>query len=388
MPTVRVPGRPAGHRDPAAGARAVWVAPDHADGHRPPLPVRRLRARVARGHGRRGGAAGEDLPNRPALGSGRHRPPAPVDGARRRGAGVCWNSANDAVLAEGQRLLIDHPARLDGVRVVGVDQHVWRHTRKGDKYVTVVIDLTLVRDGTGPSRLLDVVDGRSKKAFKGWLADRDQALRRGIEVVAVDAFSGFMTATTEELPDAVSVMDPFHVVRLACEALNECRRRVQQELHGHRGRKGDPLYSARRTLHRRRPAHRPPAGAPRRAVRERAACGGRGHLGHLPADGLRLPGRRPGAGRIEMRSVIDALTDGVPAPLVELRKLGRTLARRVCDVLAYFDRPRTSNGPTEAVNGRLEHLRGLAVGFRNLTHYIAKAILEAGRFRTQLHPGL
>ncbi|WP_143780815.1 transposase, partial [Ornithinimicrobium sp. CNJ-824] len=93
-------------------------------------------------------------------------------------------------------------------------------------------------------------------------------------------------------------------------------------------------------------------------------------------------------GRTEMNSVIDALTQGVPRPLVELRTLGRTLARRVCDVLAYFERPRTSNGPTEAVNGRLEHLRGLALGFRNLTHYIARALLEAGGFRPQLHPGL
>ena len=93
-------------------------------------------------------------------------------------------------------------------------------------------------------------------------------------------------------------------------------------------------------------------------------------------------------GSVEMSSVIDALADGVPTALVELRKLGRTLARRVCDVLAYFDRPRTSNGPTEAVNGRLEHLRGLALGFRNLTHYIARALLEAGGFRPQLHPHL
>ena len=37
----------------------------------------------------------------------------------------------------------------------------------------------------------------------------------------------------------------------------------------------------------------------------------------------------------------------------------------------FFDRPGTSNGPTEALNGRLEHLRGSALGFRNLTHYIA-----------------
>lgn len=67
----------------------------------------------------------------------------------------------------------------------------------------------------------------------------------------MDGFTGFKTATTEELPDAVAVavMDPFHVVRLAGDALDRCRRRVQQDIHGHRGRKGNPLYSTRRTLH-------------------------------------------------------------------------------------------------------------------------------------------
>ena len=162
---------------------------------------------------------------------------------------VSWNTANDAVLAEGRRVLIDDPHRFDGVRVLGVDEHVWRHTRRGDKYVTVIIDLTPVRDGTGPARLLDMVEGRSKQAFTTWLADRPEAWRTGLEVVAMDGFTGFKTATTEQLPDAVAVMDPFHVVRLAGDALDRCRRRVQQQLHGHRGRKTDPLYRARRTLH-------------------------------------------------------------------------------------------------------------------------------------------
>ena len=94
------------------------------------------------------------------------------------------------------------------------------------------------------------------------------------------------------------------------------------------------------------------------------------------------------SGAAEARSVIDALTGAVPAPLVELRKLGRTLAKRAEDVLAYFERPRISAGPTEAVNGRLEHLRGLALGFRNLSNYVARALLEAGGFRPQLHPAL
>ena len=92
------------------------------------------------------------------------------------------------------------------------------------------------------------------------------------------------------------------------------------------------------------------------------------------------------AGRHAMTRLIIALSAGVPAALTELRTLGRTLKRRATDILAYFDRPGTSNGPTEAMNGRLEHLRGSALGFRNLTHYIARSLLEAGGFRPQLHP--
>ena len=60
-----------------------------------------------------------------------------------------------------------------------------------------------------------MVEGRSKQAFRDWLAEREQSWRKGVEVVAMDGFTGFNTATTEELPDAVAVMDPFHVVRLA-----------------------------------------------------------------------------------------------------------------------------------------------------------------------------
>ncbi len=61
--------------------------------------------------------------------------------------------------------------------------------------------------------------------------------------------------------------------------------------------------------------------------------------------------------------------------MVEITKLSRTLKKRAEDVLASFDRPGTSNGPTEAINGRLEHLRGSALGFRNLTNYIARSLL-------------
>ena len=304
------------------------------------------------------------------------------------GLGVWWNTANDAVLAEGKRMLIEDPARFDGVTAIGVDEHVWRHTRKGDKYVTVIIDLTAVRAGTGPARLLDMVEGRSKQAFTTWLTERDQAWRDRIEVVAMDGFTGFKTATTEELPDATAVMDPFHVVRLAGDALDECRRRVQQILHGHRGRRGDPLYSARRTLHTgadlltdKQKTRLQTLFAADEHVEVEATWGIYQRMIRAYRDTDRTSGKKA------MTTLIASLKTGVPAALTELVKLGRTLNKRSADVLAYFDRPGTSNGPTEAINGRLEHLRGSALGFRNLTNYIARSLLEAGGFRPQLHPG-
>jgi transposase len=301
---------------------------------------------------------------------------------------VSWNTANDAVLAEGRRVLISDPGRFEGVRVLGVDEHVWRHTRAGDKYVTVIIDLTPVRDGTGPARLLDMVAGRTAGVFADWLAARPEAWRKRIEVVAMDGFTGYKTATATELPEATAVMDPFHVIRLAGDALDGGRRRVQQALHGHRGRRGDPLYTARRTLH---------TGADLLTDRQRGrlddlfAADDHTEVEVTWAVYQRMVAAYCHPNRVQGRQLMAAVTaslQAVPAGLAELATLGRTLKKRSADVLAYFDRPGTSNGPTEAINGRLEHLRGTALGFRNLTNYIARSLLEAGGFRPRLHPRL
>ena len=98
--------------------------------------------------------------------------------------GVTWHTANTAILASAQATLLDDPHRFDGVEVLGVDEHVRRRTKRGDKYVTVIIDLTPVRDGTGPARLPGVAPGRSKKVLKTWLAARDESWRQKVEVVA------------------------------------------------------------------------------------------------------------------------------------------------------------------------------------------------------------
>ena len=94
-------------------------------------------------------------------------------------------------------------------------------------------------------------------------------------------------------------------------------------------------------------------------------------------------------GKHLMQQVIDKLANipkDIAAGLPELRRLGRTLKRRTGDILAYFDHPHSSNEPTEAINVRLEHLRGTTLGFRNLIHYRIRALLETGGFKKQLHP--
>jgi hypothetical protein len=150
----------------------------------------------------------------------------------------------------------------------------------------------------------------------------------------------------------VPVLDLFHVVRLAGAALDQCRRRVQQAIHGHRGYKDDPLYAARRTL-------RTGAGllTDRQAQRLRDLFAAEEHVEVQATWGIyqRMIGAYresdPKRGRDLMAKLIDSVSRGVPAPLIEVITLGRTLKKRVADVLAYFDRPGTSNGPTEAING-------------------------------------
>jgi Transposase len=44
------------------------------------------------------------------------------------------------------------------------------------------------------------------------------------------------------LPDTTQIADAFHLVKLANSKLDECRRRVQEETFGYRGRKSDPPY--------------------------------------------------------------------------------------------------------------------------------------------------
>jgi hypothetical protein len=214
----------------------------------------------------------------------------------------------------------------------------------------VIIDLTSIRAGTGPARLLDMVEGRSKQAFKTWLAERPQTWR--------DGHRGGRDGWVHRLQDRHHRGalrrgrgdGPLPRGPPGRRRLDQCRRRVQQAIHGHRGYKDDPLYWARRTLH---------TGADLLTDRQcQRLCELFAADAHVEVEATwgiyqqmftayRAPDRT--IGRDLMAKLIGSISHGVPAALNELTTLGRTLTKRADDVLAYFDRPGTSNGPTEAI---------------------------------------
>jgi hypothetical protein len=167
--------------------------------------------------------------------------------------GVAWGTVWAQVVEQGTPL-VDDPARLDPpaapVTAVGVDETAFLRAtgQHPTQFATGIADLTPGR----PARLLDVVEGRSGPALAGWLADRDPAWRQRVATASLDPFRGYASALSAQLPDAVRVLDPFHVVKLALTCVDDIRRRVQQEQTGHRGLRDDPLFGIRRVLRRRR----------------------------------------------------------------------------------------------------------------------------------------
>jgi transposase len=96
--------------------------------------------------------------------------------------------------------------------------------------VTGIVDLT--RRAGASARLLDVIDDRSASALVGWLNRRDPGWRVGIGVAALDPYRGYASALRAGLPQAVRVLDAFHVVRLGLAAVDEVRCRIQREQTG------------------------------------------------------------------------------------------------------------------------------------------------------------
>ena len=305
-------------------------------------------------------------------------------------AGVCrqlgttWNTVWSAI----KPLLVEmdeDPARFDGVTTLGVDEHIWHHVStkpiadggRGPKELTGMVDLSRAERGRVRARLLDLVPGRSGPAYADWLKERDQSFRDGVQIATLDPFQGYKNAIDDQLEDATAVLDAFHVVKLGTQALDDIRRRVQQDTTGHRGRRGDPLYGIRNNL--RCASERLTA---RQKMRLDTAFAVRDE--HVEVEvAWQCAGQLRDAYHVEDlaegRKIAVRVLESFPTcPIPEIRRLGKTLTRWKDAFLSYWDTSRANKGGTEAVNGLIELHRRIARGFRNRDNYRLRMLLIGG----------
>ena len=153
-----------------------------------------------------------------------------------RQLGTTWNTVWSSIRPLLQEMADDN-SRFAGVKRLGVDEHVWHHVSefpiedggRGPKQLTGMVDLTPDEYGNPRARLLDLVPGRSGKAYSDWLKERGEDFRDGVEVATLDPFHGYKNAIDDQLEDAVAVLDAFHVVKVRHEAL--CVRMEVRDLH-------------------------------------------------------------------------------------------------------------------------------------------------------------
>lgn len=287
-----------------------------------------------------------------------------------RGFGVGWETAMGCVRRHGTPLVED-PARIEGVRALGVDEHKMlsanqhRHTL----YATSFVD---VKRGI----LLDVVRGRKADDVDYWLSQTTPAWRHKVGAVAIDPHRGYLAGLVTRLPDAIVTIDCFHGVKLANAMVDDVRRRVQNETLGHRGHRDDPLYRSRRLMTR---------GFERLSDRQLAKLfdaldegdpDGEVGAAILAKELMRemYASKSPGRARWKLVELYQLAAD---AEVPEITRFAKTVSSWEEEILNYHVTG-ISNGPTEAQNLITEKIRRIGHGFRNFENYRLRLLLHSG----------
>jgi transposase len=285
--------------------------------------------------------------------------------------GVGWHTANTAV-ADYTDPAIDDPHRLEGVRGIGVDEKRFLNATSEHRtvFTTQIVDLDR-------HRLLDVVEGRSRDVLAAWLTERGTDWCDRITLATLDPAAGYRAALLEHLSNATLVVDHFHAIRLANTAIDDVRRRVQQDQLGHRGHKGDPLYRARRvflTAYERLSSDR------LAWMFEMLAAGDpHGEVGAaiLAKELLREVYAARNIGHARRRLIV-FFQHCADAEIPELARLASTIDRWRPEVLSYHLTGQASNGRVENVHMLAEKIRRNAHGFANHDNYRRRLIGRLG----------
>lgn len=270
--------------------------------------------------------------------------------------------------------------------VLGIDE-----TRRGKpKWVVDPVTGRWVRterfetnftDLSGTGRLLGQVAGRTGAAVAGWLDDRGQDWKDQVTFVAIDPCAVYRTAIIRALPGAVIVVDHFHLVRLANQAVTRVRQRVTRQASGRRGTTRDPAWANRRRLLRAR--ERLTQQQFTRMWEEILARETTGELlaAWIAKEELRylLALARTSPARSEVSSRLFAFYDWCArADVPEVTTLAKTIEAWWPQILAFIDTGIT-NASTEANNRLVKDAARIAFGFRNLDNQRRRVRLHCKR---------
>ena len=284
-----------------------------------------------------------------------------------------WHTVNDAVTTYGAALLAADRKRLNKTSAIGLDETSFLKSGEYGRtsFVTTVADVE-------NHQIIDILPTRKYIDVAGWIDQQPVAWEERIRFGALDMSATYAAVYTVTLPKAHQVVDPFHLIALANRCLDAVRRRVQTEQTGHRGRRDDPLYRARRVLL---------MGEEKLDAEATARLASLLELGDPNAEvaiAYRIKERLRDFYRTgnpdEARRILEDLKDHClkRAMPPEVRKLGRTI-RTWFDKICNHHLARVTNGPTESLNNLIKRIKRIGFGFRNFENYRIRALLYAGR---------
>ena len=284
-----------------------------------------------------------------------------------------WHTVNDAVTTYGKALLEADRKRLNKTTAIGLDEtsFVKLGSHSHTDYATTVADVE-------NHQIIDILPTRKYTDVAGWIDKQPAAWKERIRFGALDMSATYAAVYSVILPTAAQVVDPFHLISLANRCLDAVRRRVQTEQLGHRGRRDDPLYRARRVL------LRGEEGLDAKATERLWSLLELGDPAAEVAITYRIKERLRDFYRTsdpdEARQLLKELQTHCirRAMPPEVQKLGRTI-RDWFDKICNYHLARVSNGPTEALNNLIKRIKRIGFGFRNFENYRIRALLYAGR---------
>jgi transposase len=284
-----------------------------------------------------------------------------------------WHTVNDAVVTYGEALLEADRKRLNQTSAIGLDETSF--VREGEKkqtsFATTVADVA-------NHQIIDILPTREYVDVAAWINKQPAAWKERIRFGALDMSATYAAVYSVTLPKASQVVDPFHLIALANRALDAVRRRVQNEQLGHRGRKDDPLYRARRVLLRGEERLDEKAAARLASLLELGDPDGEVAIAYRIKERLRdfYATFDPTEARAMLEELQRHCVKRAMPP--EIQRLGRTI-RQWFDKIANFHIARVSNGPTESLNNLIKRVKRIGFGFRNFRNYRIRALLYAGK---------